>query len=119
MSQENCPKCSSTYIYEDGAMWVCPDCAYEWVPSSSTANEVASDEVEGPIKDANGNELSDGDSVIVIKELKIKGAANSLKSGTKVRNIRLLQEAEDGHNISCKVDGIGSINLKSQYVRKA
>lgn len=116
----NCPKCNSENIYQDGNAWICPECGNEWVesaasPATASTSDVAND---GQIRDSNGNVLADGDSVIVIKELKIKGASSSVKSGTKVRNIRLY-DAGDGHNISCKIDGIGAINLKSEFVRKA
>jgi protein PhnA len=113
----NCPKCSSENIYQDGNLWICPECAHEWSVFSNTGP----DETAAPdnlIRDANGNVLSDGDSVIVIKELKIKGASSVVKVGTKVKNIRL-GDAGDGHDISCKIDGIGAINLKSEFVRKA
>lgn len=114
--QTNCPKCNSANIYFDGSLWICPECAFEW-----TAESLASEapEVEDTsIRDANGNLLVDGDSVTVIKELKIKGSSSVVKVGTKVKNIRL-KDMGDGHNIACKIDGIGSINLKSEYVRKA
>ncbi|MCB0341403.1 MAG: alkylphosphonate utilization protein [Pseudobdellovibrionaceae bacterium] len=112
----HCPQCQSENIYEDGAVWICPECGHEWTES----DVVAKSEIESPdesIRDANGNILADGDTVTVIKDLKIKGSSNTVKSGTKVRNIRL-QDAGDGHDISCKIDGIGAINLKSEFVRK-
>ncbi len=116
--QTKCPKCSSEGIYPDGTLWVCPDCNYEW---SALSNAIKSDEANDPndsvIKDAHGNQLNDGDSVSVVKDLKIKGASSVVKVGTKVKNIRLV-ESSDGHNISCKIDGIGAINLKSEYVKK-
>ena len=113
----NCEKCGSANIYEDGNLWVCPECSHEWI--EKTAPEVSADDVSEPgIRDANGNLLADGDAVIVVKELKIKGSSGVVKVGTKVRNIRLM-EADDGHDISCRIDGIGSINLKSKFVRKA
>lgn len=118
MSQPtHCPKCQSENIYEDGSLWVCPECAHEWSPSELAAQ--AALEAEALlIKDANGTVLQDGDSVTVIKELKIKGSTSAIKVGTKVKNIRL-QDMGDGHNIACKIDGFGSINLKSEFVRKA
>jgi protein PhnA len=96
-------------------LWVCPECGHEWSADGSAAAESADDTV---IRDANGNVLADGDNVIVIKDLKVKGASSVIKGGTKVRNIRL-QEASDGHDIACKIDGIGQLNLKSEFVRKA
>lgn len=116
-NESKCPKCSSEHIYEDGNLWICPECAHEW--SKFTANASSEQEVsDGIIRDANGNALADGDAVIVIKDLKIKGSSSVVKGGTKVRNIRLT-DAGDGHDIACKIDGIGSINLKSEFVRKA
>jgi protein PhnA len=113
----SCPACESTDTYADGALWVCPACGQEWDPAKELS---APDIAAGPvvIKDANGNVLHDGDSVTVIKDLKIKGSSSVVKVGTKVRNIRLT-DAGDGHDISCKIDGIGAMNLKSEYVRKA
>ncbi len=117
MTVTNCPKCQSENIYQDGNLWMCPECSNEWVPAAA---EAASAEPvnDGLIRDANGNVLNDGDSVIVIKDLKIKGSSSVVKGGTKVRNIRL-SDMGDGHDIGCKIDGLGSINLKSEYVRKA
>ncbi|UFX48585.1 alkylphosphonate utilization protein [Bradyrhizobium sp. 41S5] len=109
----NCPKCNSEHAYQDGALWVCPECAHEW---SGEAIAVASQEAS--VRDAHGNPLADGDSVIVIKDLKVKGSSSVVKGGTKVRNIRLT-EGSDGHNIACKIDGIGAMNLKSEFVKKA
>ncbi|MBO9667573.1 MAG: alkylphosphonate utilization protein [Bdellovibrio sp.] len=118
MSTENkCPKCGSEHIYEDGNLWVCPECAHEW--SAHAAAAVASTEpTEHVIKDANGNVLQDGDTVVVVKDLKVKGSSSVVKVGTKVKNIRLM-DAGDGHDISCKIDGFGAMNLKSEYVKKA
>jgi protein PhnA len=110
-----CPQCRSDNAYQDGSLWVCPDCAHEW---SAEEGAVAERGVEGGVRDANGNALADGDSVIVLKDLKVKGSSSVIKVGTKVRNIRLT-EATDGHNIACKIDGIGAMNLKSEFVRKA
>lgn len=116
-SEPKCPKCGSENTYSDGNLWVCPECSHEWSPhaSASAATEEAEDTA---IRDANGNVLADGDSVTVIKELKIKGSSSVVKVGTKVKNIRLT-DGHDGHNISCKIDGIGAMNLKSEFVRKA
>ncbi len=94
---------------------MCPECAHEWSSAAGTATET-SDETD--VRDAHGNPLADGDSVIVIKDLKVKGSSSVVKGGTKVRNIRLT-EASDGHNIACKIDGIGAMNLKSEFVKKA
>lgn len=116
----NCPKCSSENIYQDGNLWVCPECSHEWsafaVAEAATEPEAVSD---GKIRDAFGNVLETGDSVTVIKELKIKGSSSVVKVGTKVKNIRLSPDGDDGHDIACKIDGIGSINLKSEFVKKA
>lgn len=116
----NCPQCNSENIYQDGNLWVCPECAHEWSALAAATAETAEPEVEdNQIRDANGNVLQDGDAVTVIKELKIKGASSVVKAGTKVKNIRLIHDADDGHDIACKIDGIGAINLKSEFVRKA
>jgi protein PhnA len=110
-----CPNCSSEHAYQDRDLWVCPECAHEWSAAGDAAAPVAQ---EAGVRDANGNVLSDGDSVIVLKDLKVKGSSSVVKGGTKVRNIRL-QEATDGHNIACKIDGTGARNLKSEFVKKA
>ncbi|MCE1272903.1 MAG: alkylphosphonate utilization protein [Chlorobiales bacterium] len=107
----NCPKCNSEYTYENGALLVCPECAHEWSPSEAAA----ADEVR-VWKDANGNVLQDGDTVTVIKDLKVRGSSSVIKGGTKVKNIRLI---EGDHDIDCKIDGFGSMQLKSEFVRKA
>ncbi|UCV18446.1 zinc ribbon domain-containing protein YjdM [Ferribacterium limneticum] len=107
----NCPKCKSEYTYEDGTNYVCPECAHEW---SKDAGENA--EQARVWKDANGNVLQDGDSVTVIKDLKIKGSSSVVKVGTKVKNIRLI---DGDHDIDCKIDGIGAMQLKSEFVKKA
>jgi protein PhnA len=112
-----CPKCSSENIYQDGNLWVCPECSNEWDPAAEAAAKAKAAE-DSLIRDSNGNVLNDGDSVTVIKELKIKGSTSVVKVGTKVKNIRLV-DGGDGHDIACKIDGIGSINLKSEFVRKA
>jgi protein PhnA len=110
-SLPHCPKCKSEYTYEDGAMLVCPECAHEW---SASAAADATEQVR-VWKDANGNVLQDGDSVTVIKDLKIKGSSTVVKVGTKVKNIRLI---EGDHDIDCKIDGIGAMQLKSEFVKK-
>ena len=107
-----CPQCNSEYTYEDGSMYVCPECAHEW------SKEVGTDSTEQKRvwRDANGNELQDGDSVTLIKDLKIKGSSSVVKVGTKVKNIRLI---DGDHDIDCKIDGIGAMQLKSEFVKKA
>lgn len=107
-----CPQCQSTLTYEDGDNYVCPECGCEWPQVGAHEPEAAG----LVVKDANGNLLADGDSVTVIKDLKVKGSAQGVKVGTKVRNIRLVQ---GDHNIDCKIDGIGAMSLKSEFVRKA
>ncbi len=107
-----CPQCQSAFTYEDGAQLICPECGHEWSVASKASS--APDDVR-VIRDANGNELKDGDTVTVIKDLKIKGSSLVVKVGTKVKNIRL---AEGDHDIDCKIDGIGSMGLKSEFVRK-
>lgn len=106
-----CPKCNSEYTYKDGMLFICPECSHEW-----TGEEVEeiSDNLS-IIKDANGNILQDGDTVTVIKDLKVKGSSLVVKLGTKVKNIRLV---EGDHNIDCKIDGIGPMKLKSEFVKK-
>lgn len=118
-SQTHCPKCKSENIYEDGNLWVCPECSHEWsaLASASSATEEIIEDTR--IKDAHGQILTDGDSVTVIKDLKIKGSSSVVKVGTKVKGIRLLVDGADGHNISCKIDGFGAMNLKSEFVKKA
>jgi protein PhnA len=110
-SSPKCPKCSSEYTYEDGNMYVCPECAHEW---PIVAEE--SSEEQRVVRDAFGSLLSDGDSVTVIKDLKIKGSSSVVKVGTKVRNIRII---DGDHDIDCKIDGIGAMQLKSEFVKKA
>ena len=113
MSQlPSCPKCQSTFTYEDGSMLVCPECAHEWSASDTAPVE----EAAKVYKDASGNVLQDGDTITVIKDLKIKGSSQVVKVGTKVRNIRLV---EGDHDIDCKIDGIGPMKLKSEFVKKA
>ncbi len=107
-----CPACGSVYTYEDGEMLICPECGYEWPKNDSG---VESAETARVIKDANGNVLNDGDTVTVIKDLKVKGSSLVVKVGTKVKNIRLV---DGDHDIDCKIDGIGSMGLKSEFVKK-
>jgi protein PhnA len=106
----NCPSCGSSLTYEDGSLLVCPECGHEWPPGESFA------EVRPIHRDSVGNILADGDSVTVVKDLKVKGASSALKAGTKVRNIRLVDE---DHNIDCKIEGFGPMKLKSEFVKKA
>lgn len=110
----NCPQCQSEYTYEDGAVFVCPECAHEW-----TASEQQAAEESNMIKDVNGNELENGDTVVVAKDLKVKGYKQAIKQGTKVKNIRLILNPADGHDIDCKIDGFGAMKLKSEFVKKA
>ncbi len=112
MNVPNCPSCQSQYTYEDGNLFVCPECAHEWSQDEKTE----STEEQLTVKDANGNLLKDGDSVTVIKDLKVKGSSSVVKIGTKVKSIRLV---EGDHNIDCKIDGFGAMSLKSQFVKKA
>lgn len=108
----NCPQCNSEYAYQQGDLLVCPECAHEWNPAAAAETT----EQARVWKDANGNLLQDGDSVTVIKDLKIKGSSSVVKVGTKVKNIRLI---EGDHDIDCKIDGIGAMQLKSEFVKKA
>ena len=107
----NCPKCNSEYTYEDGILYICPECAHEWAINQSAENA----EDERVIKDSNGNVLNDGDTITVIKDLKVKGSSSVLKQGTKVKNIRLV---DGDHDIDCKIDGFGPMKLKSEFVKK-
>ena len=106
-----CPSCSSSYTYEDGALYVCPECAHEWPQAAAESAES-----ERVVRDAFGNLLQDGDAVTVVKDLKIKGSSLAVKVGTKVKNIRLV---DGDHDIDCKIDGIGAMGLKSEFVKKA
>ena len=108
-----CPQCKCEYPYENQSMFVCPECAHEWlmIPLETEANESGA----GVIKDSNGNVLNDGDTVTVIKDLKVKGSSSVVKVGTKVKNIRLV---DGDHDIDCKIDGIGAMKLKSEFVKK-
>ena len=108
-----CPACGGIYTYEEGSLLICPECGHEW-----NADAAASDDEGLVVKDANGNVLQDGDTVVVIKDLKVKGSSGGIKVGTKIKNIRLV-ESNDGHNIDCKVPGVGAIKLKQIYVKKA
>lgn len=107
-----CTRCGSAFVYEDRSLFVCPECGHEW--AEDAAPEAA--EAARTVKDANGNPLADGDTVTVIKDLKVKGSSLVVKVGTKVRNIRLV---EGDHDIDCRIDGIGAMQLKSEFVRKA
>lgn len=111
-----CPKCKSEYVYPSDGLLICPECFYEWNPEDETAE--SDENVTFKVLDSNGNELKDGDSVVIIKDLPVKGAPKPIKSGTKVKNIRLV-DSNDGHNIDCKIDGFGAMGLKSEFVRKA
>ena len=114
MNNTTCPKCHSENVYEDGNLWICPECSHEWTQSAEIETQKPED---NSVKDAFGNILQDGDAVSVIKDLKIKGSSSGVKVGTKVKNIRIV-ESDDGHNISCKIDGIGAMYLKSEFVKK-
>lgn len=111
MSLPACPKCSEEYTYQDGDLLICPMCSHEWQDGESS-------EVVAVIKDAVGNVLADGDSVTVIKDLKVKGSSTPIKVGTKVKSIRLIYDAPDDHDIDCKIDGFGAMKLKSSVVKK-
>lgn len=108
----NCPSCDAAYTYEDGAMLACPMCGHEW--SKDAAADTA--EAEPAVRDANGNALTDGDTVVVMKDLKVKGSSSVVKVGTRVKNIRLV---DGDHDIDCKIPGIGAMGLKSAFVKKA
>ncbi|MGW1915481.1 zinc ribbon domain-containing protein YjdM [Streptomyces sp. NPDC002076] len=110
----SCPECSGAYTYEMGTLLVCPECGHEWSPSAESAGDAGAK----VIRDAVGNVLADGDTVTVVKTLKVKGSPTGIKAGTKVRNIRLV-DGVDGHDIDCKVDGFGAMQLKSSVVKKA
>lgn len=107
-----CPKCNYEYTYSNGTMMVCSDCLYEWDPATVEEEKESSTK----ILDSNGNELQDGDTVVVIKDLPVKGSSKPVKAGTKVKNIKLV---DGDHNIACKIDGFGSMGLKSEFVKKA
>lgn len=109
-----CPECASEYSYEDGALLTCPECGHSW--SAAAAEAAGSEGDEDVVKDAHGNVLKDGDSVTVLKDLKVKGSSSVVKVGTKVKNIRLV---DGDHDIDCRIDGIGAMSLKSEFVKKA
>lgn len=108
-----CPKCNSVFVYEDNHLYICPECCHEW-PTAANVNDDEHDEIN-IVKDANGTELREGDTVTVIKDLKIKGSSDVVKVGTKIKNIRLV---DGDHNLDCKVPGFGPMGLKSEFVRK-
>lgn len=108
----HCPECNSEYTYEDGDLYICPECAHEW-----SKNVEAETEDSFTIRDANGNILQDGDSVTVIKDLKVKGASSDLKVGTKIKNIKLLNKPD--HNIDCKIPGFGAMQVTASFVKKS
>lgn len=110
-----CPKCRSEFTYQDGAQFICPECAHEW-PAVAEVAPPAEDVLV--VRDAFGTVLSDGDSVTVVKDLKVKGSSSVVKVGTKVKGIRLV-DSDNGHNIDCRIEGIGAMALKSEFVRKA
>ncbi len=110
----SCPKCKSPYVYESNNLLICPECFYEWSAEDEAVETAASNEVI----DSNGNILVNGDTIVIIKDLPVKGYQKAVKTGTKVKNIRLT-DGSDGHNIDCKVEGFGALGLKSEFVRKA
>ena len=112
MTLPACPKCNSEFTYEDGALYICPECAHEW-PAHSGADAV--EDIAKLYRDSAGNILQDGDTVSIIKDLKLKGSGGTLKMGTKVKNIRLV---DSDHDIDCKIDGFGAMSLKSEFVKK-
>lgn len=107
----NCPQCTSALTYADGSLLICPECGHEWTPESASASDTPPQ-----VTDAHGAVLADGDTVTVIKDLKVKGSSQTVKIGTKVRNIRIV---DGDHNIDCRIDGIGAMKLKSEFVKKA
>lgn len=121
MPQSNlpaCPQCGQENTYPDGEQFICPDCAHEWPQVAASGEDEATGDgvVQGSVKDANGNLLQDGDAVILVKDLKVKGSSSTLKKGTKIKSIRLVDGA-DGHNVDCKTD-LGSMLLKSEFLKK-
>ncbi len=110
-----CPKCNDEYTYHDGSLFVCPSCAHEWT-QSETGSDIEVPSEDDSVRDSNGNILESGDAVIVIKDLKVKGSSLVVKGGTKVKNIRLV---DGDHDIDCKIPGIGAMQLKSEFVKKA
>ncbi len=109
----NCPKCNGEYTYEDGSLLICPECAHEW-----SLDESSQEDEEFTVKDSNGAILRSGDDVTVIKDLKVKGSSSVVKVGTKIKNIRLVESADD-HNIDCKISGVGAIKITPKYVKKS
>lgn len=117
-TETQCPQCQSVNVYEDGNLWICPECSHEWSKFAASATATKEDAPQdNQVRDAHGNILQDGDTVTVIKDLKVKGSSSVVKVGTKVKGIRLT-DGDDGHNLSCKIEGFGAMNLKSQYVKK-
>lgn len=112
-TQPLCPKCQYEYTYEDGTLYICPNCGHEW-PIDSSSDSIAPED-GFVVRDSNGNILQNGDSITIIKDLKVKGSSSALKIGTKVKNIRLV---DADHNIECKIDGFGEMKLKSEFVKK-
>ena len=109
----NCPKCNSEYTYEDRGLLICPECAHEW-----SADASSDEEAEFTVKDSNGATLRSGDDVTIIKDLKVKGSSSVVKVGTKIKNIRLVESADD-HNIDCKITGVGAIKITPKFVKKS
>lgn len=116
-NESDCPKCRSKNIYADGNFWICPECSHEWSALEAKEEVESQDSEDNAVRDAHGNVLADGDTITIIKDLKIKGSSSVIKVGTKVKNIRL-GDGADGHDISCKIDGFGAMNLKSEFVKK-
>ena len=113
MALPSCPECSSTYTYEDRDMFICPECGHEWGAQSSD------EEVGLLVRDSNGNPLADGDSITIVKDLKVKGAQSALKQGTNIKNIRLIDPKDNAdHDIECRIDGFGVMKIKSEFVKK-
>ena len=115
-TKQLCPNCKSEDAYFDGSLWNCPSCFHEWANHEQKPTE---NSIESTVQDAHGNILQDGDAVTVIKDLKVKGGSSSIKVGTKVKNIKLNPDGADGHNINCKIDGFGSMSIKSEFVKKS
>ncbi len=111
-SLPNCPKCQSEYTYEDGDLLVCPECGHEWTKGKAVEDEAFT------LKDANGTTLRSGDDITIIKDLKIKGSSSVIKVGTKIKNIKLVESADD-HNIDCKISGVGAIKIAQKFVKKS
>ncbi len=117
MSEPICPKCNCEHTYQDGNFWVCPECSHEWNPKDKLHAE-SSETKDASVKDAHGNGLKTGDAIVVIKDLKVKGSSSVVKGGTKIKNIRII-DSTDGHNIACRIEGVGAMNLKSEFVKKS